>query len=78
MGAGLARRELGPGAGEPGPSHCAAPTSRAGELVLPDEPGWRSHFLVRFFYIPKKNQTKFFLNQLRLLRDNNVLYMVPY
>lgn len=46
--------------------------------MLPDEPGWRSHFLVRFFYIPKKNQTKFFLNQLRLLRDNNVLYMVPY
>lgn len=26
----------------------------------------------------RKKQTKFFLNQLRLLRDNNALYMVPY
>lgn len=56
-GAGPACQELGPGAGEPGPSHCAAPTAHAGELLLLDEPGWHSHFLVRFFYIPKKKKT---------------------
>lgn len=26
------------------------------ERVLPDEPGWRSRFLVHFFYIPKKTK----------------------
>lgn len=57
-GAGPACQEPGLGTGEPQPSHCAAPTARAGELLLLDELGWHSHFLVRFFYIPKNKKKK--------------------